>query len=188
MTAPHPTAGRAAARLPAPPAFVVPMTMDLDIDGQPVRVAPATVSQLAQIMADAADLFDIARSLQPERLARLQAGQPSPEDLDVLLTLLQDKGDLAVGLVATLLNQGPDWVGALLPDRFAYLFAAAVMVNADFFSQCPAAFAAAGQLLGAATATVRAVRPPPGPVPPPIPMPPLPGEPPAPTGPASSPP
>ena len=73
MTAPIPTAGRAASRLPAPPAFVVPMTMDLDIDGQPVRVAPATVSQLAQIMADAADLFDIARSLQPERLARLQA-------------------------------------------------------------------------------------------------------------------
>lgn len=150
------TAAPGGRQLPANPTFITPLTASFEVpkpgtsESYTVAIGPATVSQLAAVMAESADLLDIVRAITPDRRERFMAGAPSVEDLDVMLTLLQDQGDMAIRVVSTLSCISADHVGALLPDRFAWLFALVVMVNADFFSRSPAAFAAAGQLLAQA--------------------------------------
>lgn len=165
----------AALPFPPAPAFVAGLRVPCELPVFPhddagtteqVPIEPANMGQLVQLLAHAGDLLDVVAGLQPERAARLQAGQPSFEDLDVLLTLLQDKGPVAIDLVAIASGIAVERVKSLAPDRFAWLFGVVVMVNADFFSRSRGAFAAAGALFAQARGTMR----------------------PPPTGPASSPP
>jgi len=135
---------------PTAPAFVQAAVMMVPMDGEDVVVTAASVSQIAALMSHAAALFDAWAAMQPERRKRFAEGAPTAEDLDVLLHLLEDKQGLPAELLATLLGRDVAWVGALLPDRFAYLFACAVGVNADFFSRAGGVFSAAGAVLASA--------------------------------------
>ena len=147
------------ASLPAAPAFVQGLVAPFELpdaadpeggEVQHITIGPANMGQLARLMGHSGDLLDVVTALQPERAQRLANGQPTIQDLDVLLTLLQDKGELALDLVSIAAGIERDLVEALAPDRFAWLFGLVVMVNADFFSRSRGAFAAAGALFARA--------------------------------------
>lgn len=135
---------------PTMPAFVEAASITVPVDGEDVLVTAASVTQIAALMGHSVDLFEAWSALQPERRKRFSEGAPTVDDLDVLLHLLEGKEELPAKLLATLLNRPAEWVGALLPDRFAYLFACAVGINADFFSRMGGVMGAAGAVLAAA--------------------------------------
>lgn len=136
--------------LPNLPAFIKSLEFTVPVDELPVTVSALGVAEIAQIMAIAAPVMDKLMLLSEETLARLEVGSPNMGDLVELMELLNSHGDAAVDLVAIGCRQPRDWAGKLLPDRFTYLFALVVMVNADFFSRARPVFSAAGALLGQA--------------------------------------
>lgn len=130
-----------------PPAFVVPQILAFTIDEVPITVAPLGVAKIAEAMALCAPVLDELMDLRDDTLKRLEGGAPDMDDLHDMLQIVQKHGQAGIELVALGVDQPRAWVAPLLPDRFAYLFSAVVMVNADFFSRARHVFSAAGALL-----------------------------------------
>lgn len=138
--------------LPVLPAFISPLQITVPVDQVDVLITALGIAQIAEVLHVASPVLDGLFTLDDETLARLEAGAPNMADMLDLLHLFDEHQDAALRLVALGTRQSGAWVGELLPDRFAYLFACVVMVNADFFSRARPVFRAAGEVLSAAKA------------------------------------
>jgi hypothetical protein len=140
------------------PSFITPLTITFPMDGEEVTVKACSVAQLGAMLQLLKPVLPELQALPPEMLDRLVGDEgPSQADILVLLELMADHAALPAKLVAEGMGWPTDRVQALLPDRFAYLFAVLVQVNADFFGRAlPVLFGAAGKfsaLLPAAAPT-----------------------------------
>ena len=136
------------------PSFVVPLSITFPLDQpgfeDPVTVTAATVEQLARMLNLALPLLQDLMGLGQDMLDRLVSPEgPTQADVVELLELLAMRPALATGLVSVATGYTTTQVGLLLPDRFAYLFAVVLQVNADFFGRALPALAAAGGKLKA---------------------------------------
>jgi hypothetical protein len=144
------------------PAFAAPLEVPLDLGTLQITVRPANVGQIARMVSVAAPAVDALMALPPSLVQALQHGELSADHIAELFELLAKHPNKLAELVATACGLKLDEVQALLPDRFAYLFAVVVAVNADFFSRATGALQAAGRVLGQLQA---ASGPTPGPAP-----------------------
>lgn len=134
----------------ATPNFAVPAEVPLDLGTLQLTVRPASVQQIARLLTTAAPMVKQLLLLDDELLGRLRSEEgPTVEDVGDLFNLLSREPDRLIELVAVATGAEVAAIGALPPDRFAYLFAVVVQVNADFFFSATPAFAAAGSLLKA---------------------------------------
>ena len=123
--------------------FVAPEALPFKDGELDLLVGPATVKQCFAALRVARVLVDELLQMPADMAQRLQAGQPEPDDVAWLFDLVCEHGELACQLVTALTPLQADQVGQLLPDRFAYLFALLVHVNADFFGRAAPTLAAA---------------------------------------------
>lgn len=134
------------------PAFIAPLSITFPIDGpdaapQDVTVTAANVGQLGRMLTLLAPVLHELMLLPPDMMGRLvsDAG-PTHGDVLELLELVSKQPDLAVQMVSIGTGLQTSYLAQLLPDRFAYLFAVVVQVNADFFARArPGLLAAAGK-------------------------------------------
>lgn len=133
--------------------FAAPLEITFELDGHELTVRPASVAQLARMLRQARPLLDDLMALDPAIYARAQAGEDlAPDDVLQMLELLSDHDDMPLQLVAIATGMKADAVGAMLPDRFAYLFSLVVQVNADFFFKALPVLTYAGSAMKAAVA------------------------------------
>ncbi|MDO9094435.1 MAG: hypothetical protein Q7U99_17580 [Rubrivivax sp.] len=140
------------------PAFITPLSITFPMDGRDMTVSAANVATLAAMMDTVAPVLEELVLLPAEMLARLTGDTgPTKADLVDLLQLLQRKAgaQAAIELVALGVGMPEAEAGHLLPDRFAYLFALVLQVNADFFGR-------ALPVLAVAAAKLQALAPAPG--------------------------
>lgn len=136
--------------------FVTPLEITFALEGADVTVRPAGVAQIARMLRVAAPLIDDLLVLDPGLAERCGAGAPLAEDVVQLFTLLAQHGDAAPALVAHATGLDEAVLGRMLPDRFAYLFALVVQVNADFFARALPVFRLAGAAMGSALGRAKA--------------------------------
>lgn len=141
-------------------AFIAPLELPFaypgDVGELVHTVRPCGMGQIARLLAKAGTLVDELLSLPAPMVGRLQAGDLQMADIAYLYQLISDRGELGIELVAIAAALPQARVDALLPDRFAYLFALVVQVNADFFGRGAPVFQAAGALLAKAWAAPKA--------------------------------
>jgi hypothetical protein len=141
--------------MPAAPDFVVPLEVPLPQVAEGLVVRPANVGQIARLMAVATPVVNMLMDLPPRLLDRMHAHegdeQLNADDIAELFDLLSRHPHKLLELVAIATALDMELVKGLPPDRFAYLFAVVVQVNADFFSRATPAFSAAGRVLQQAT-------------------------------------
>jgi hypothetical protein len=130
------------------PSFIQPLsvTFPLQQEGfdQPVTVTAANVAQLSRMLQLLLPMLQELMALQADTLDRLVSEEgPTHTDVLQLLDMLGEQPGLAAELVAVATGMPLPRVEQLLPDRFAYLFAVTLQVNADFFGRARPALAAA---------------------------------------------
>lgn len=135
-----------------PPSFVTPLTITFPMDGADVTITAASVAQLATLLTVAAPVLHELSALPPDMLDRL-VSEEGPTEADIV-ELLRTLADLdAFNVAAKFVEMGAamsaDEVRSLLPDRFSYLFAVTLQVNADFFARALPVLREAAQKLGA---------------------------------------
>lgn len=139
----------------AAPDFVAPVEVPLPQVADGLVVRPANVGQIARLMVVAAPVVSMLVDLPPRLLDRMHARegdeQMTADDVAELFELLSRHPHKLLEMVAIATGLEMDAVKALAPDRFAFLFAVVVQVNADFFSRATPAFSAAGRVLQQAT-------------------------------------
>lgn len=119
--------------------------LGFELDGQALTVRAADMAQILAMLDQAKPLIDEAVLMMPDLFERLQAGaKPTVGDVLDLLDMARKHGRAALELVAIATPMPLAEVERLLPDRFAYLFAVIVQVNADFFAAALPALRAAG--------------------------------------------
>lgn len=120
------------------PAFITPLTITFPVDGRDITITAGSVTVLASMMDAVAPILEELSLLPADVLARL-TGDEGPTRADVLdlLQLVQRKAgaQAAIELVALGAGMPAADAGKLLPDRFAYIFAVVLQVNADFFAR-----------------------------------------------------
>lgn len=130
------------------PVWAAPSEVPLELGPLQVTVRPCDVGQITRMVAVAAPAVDALMALPVGLLDRLQQPeQLAADDLAELFELLSKHPAKLAELVAIATRLRVDEVQALLPDRYAFLFAVVVVVNADFFSRATPAFEAAGRVL-----------------------------------------
>lgn len=151
------------------PEFVAPAEVPLPGVAPGLVVRPADVGQIARLLAVAAPLVTTLLELPDGLVQRLQGSGLPPIERDVegdsadasdaldsgptmadildLFEVLSRHPYKLIEMVAIATRLDRAVVEALAPDRFAFLFAVVVQVNADFFSRATPAFAAAGRVL-----------------------------------------
>lgn len=146
------TAGGVSAVAPVAPDFVAPLEVPLPQVAAELVVRPASVGQIARLMTVAAPVVTLLVELPPRLLDKVQAAELDAEDMAELFELLSRHPHKLLEMVAIATGLDRAAVEALAPDRFAFLFAVVVQVNADFFSRATPAFSAAGRVLKQLTA------------------------------------
>lgn len=134
------------------PSFVTPLTITFPMDGRDVTITAASVAQLATLLTVAAPVLHELAALPPDMLDRLVSEEgPTEADIVELLRTLADLDafNVAAKFVELGAGMGSDDVRNLLPDRFSYLFAVTLQVNADFFARALPVLREAAQKLGA---------------------------------------
>lgn len=129
------------------PQFIAALSVTFPMDGHDVTVVAANVGQLGRMLDLLSPVLADLVLLPPDMLDRMVGDQgPTHGDvLEILETVSKHEG-LATQLVAVGMGWPHERVAQLLPDRFAYLFAVLVQVNADFFVRArPVLTAAAGK-------------------------------------------
>ncbi len=138
------------------PEFVAPVEVPLPDVHPGLVVRPASVGQIARLLAVAGPVVSLVMTLPPGLMDRLHAQEGdepmTADDVAELFELLSDQPHKLVEMVAIATGLERAAVEALAPDRFAFLFAVVVQVNADFFSRATQVFAAAGRVLEQARA------------------------------------
>ena len=135
------------------PSFITPLTITFPMDGQDVTVTANSTGQLGSMLEVLKPMLPELQSLPAETIERLFSGDgPNTTDVLLLLDLLADHHELPQRMVAIAMGWPYEKVAGLLPDRFGYLFALVMQVNADFFGRALPA------LLGAAV-KFRALQP-----------------------------
>lgn len=133
------------------PEFVAPVEVPLDAIAPGLVVRPANVGQIARLLAVAGPVVSTLMALPPGLVERLQGGpdaEPATaEDMAELFELLSRHPHKLIEMVAIATGLERVVVEAMPVDRYAFLFAVVVQVNADFFSRATPAFAAAGRVL-----------------------------------------
>lgn len=131
------------------PEFVAPLEVPLPQIAPGLVVRPASVGQIARLLAVAAPVVTTLMALPPGLIDRLQDGEQGTtlDDIAELFELLARHPHKLIEMVATATALDRPAVEALPPDQFAFLFAVVVQVNADFFSRATPAFSAAGRVL-----------------------------------------
>jgi hypothetical protein len=133
------------------PAFLAPVEVPLPLGELSLVVRPANVGQIARLLTVAAPVVGSLMALPPGFIDRLAGDEPTTaDDVAELFELLSRHPHKLIELVAIATGQDVATVAALPPDKFAYLFAVVVQVNADFFVRATPVFAAAGRVLRAA--------------------------------------
>lgn len=134
------------------PSFVTPLTVTFPMDGRDVTITAANVAQLATLLTVAAPVLHDLAALPPDMLDRLVSAEgPTEADIVELLRTLSELEAFSVAAKFVELGAGlaADDVRNLLPDRFSYLFAVTLQVNADFFARALPVLREAAQKLGA---------------------------------------
>jgi hypothetical protein len=133
------------------PEFVAPVEVPLDAIAPGLVVRPANVGQIARLLAVAGPVVSTLMALPPGLIDRLHAQEgdepATADDMAELFELLSRHPAKLIEMVAIATGLDRAVVEALAPDRYAFLFAVVVQVNADFFSRATPAFAAAGRVL-----------------------------------------
>lgn len=133
------------------PEFVAPIEVPLPQIAPDLVVRPANVGQIARLLSVAAPVVSMLMALPPSLIDRLQAQDGEDgitvDDIAELFELLSKHPHKLIEMVAIATGLERAAVEALAPDRYAFLFAVVVQVNADFFSRATQAFAAAGRVL-----------------------------------------
>lgn len=133
------------------PQFVAPIEVPLPDVAPGLVVRPANVGQIARLLTVAGPVVTTLMALPPGLIDRLQAKegdeQATMDDIVELFELLSQHPHKLLEMVAIATGMPREAVEALAPDRYAYLVAVVVQVNADFFSRATPAFAAAGRVL-----------------------------------------
>ena len=138
---------------PQPLPFTLP---DLTGNGeQTVEIGPANIAQITRMLRLAKPLVDDIAVLSPELIDRAVAGAPTNDDIARVLELVCERAEMAAELASAATGIALPRVQALLPDRFVYLLALVVQVNADFFGRSAAAWSAAKGLLQGAVNKAR---------------------------------
>ena len=134
-----------------PVEFITALELEFNSSTLVLVVKPASMGALLKVLGTARPIADEVMGLPEAMLQRLKAGTPDTADIAWLYELLADRGDLAIDLVSILTGAKRELVEQVLPDRFVYLFALVVQVNADFFARAPGVFKAAmARMQGAA--------------------------------------
>ena len=115
-----------------------------------LQIGPANIAQIARMLRLAKPLIDEIVLLPPEMLDRAVDGNPTDDDIVHVLELVCDRAEMAAQLASAATGIDLARVEALLPDRFVYLLALVVQVNADFFGRSAGVWSAAKGLLQAA--------------------------------------
>lgn len=127
--------------------FVNPQRVPFPLDdgAEPVLIGPANMLAIAELLEAAPELVERLVKLAdvPGLAARFESGSYTASDVTTVMLAVADKGRDALELVSIATGIGFNQVAAMLPDRFAMLFALVVQVNADFFSQARPTFEAA---------------------------------------------
>jgi hypothetical protein len=132
------------------PEFVAPLSVTFPMDGEDVTISAANVGQLGRMLEALSPMLGDLMALGTDTLERLVSpAGPTHGDVLELLELLSERREVPVQLVTIATGWPVLKVEALLPDRFAYLFAVALQVNADFFGRALPVLQAAGQKLSA---------------------------------------
>lgn len=130
------------------PDFVAPLEVTLALGDRTLVVKPASVGQIARLLTVAAPVVQTLMNLPPQLVERLQAADgPGVQDVAELFELLARHPSKLIEMVAIATGIDEAEVAAMPADRFAFLFAVVVQVNADFFFRATPAFAAAGRVL-----------------------------------------
>lgn len=146
------------------PSFIAPLEVELQLDRTTLVVRPATVAQLGQLVvalkplvSAIVEVHDIITRRAAPAAAAPDAGDEAPaapplseQDILDIYAALSPYPDDMVRMVSILSGMKVDAVGALLPDRFVYLFAVLMQVNADFFARSAPVIGAARDVLGQA--------------------------------------
>lgn len=143
------------------PAFIVPLEVTLNLDQTTLVVKPASVKQLAQVLSVSRPAVRAVLEVRDVLARRRAAPAAADDELDMavagmvltsddvvdIYTALAQHPDALMDMVAILTGMPAAAVGALLPDRFVYLFATVLQVNVDFFFRAAPVFAAARRAL-----------------------------------------
>jgi hypothetical protein len=133
--------------------FAAPMALPFSLPGLTgvgetvVEIGPANIAQITRMLRLAKPLVDDIAVLSPELIDRAVDGAPTSDDIARVLELVCERAEMAAELVSAATGIELARVQALLPDRFVYLLALVVQVNADFFDRSAAAWSAAKGLL-----------------------------------------
>ena len=129
------------------PEFVAPLEVAVSLTDGDIIVRPMSVGQLARTLTVAQPLVATLMTLPEGMVQRLEAGLPTVHDVMDLFDTLSAHPHKLIELVSIATGLSLVQTAALAADRFAYLFAVVVQVNADFFSRATPVFAAAGRVL-----------------------------------------
>jgi hypothetical protein len=130
------------------PDFAAPLEVTLLLGDRTLVVKPASVGQIARLLTVAAPVVNTLMTLPPQLLDALRAeGGPGVPEVAELFELLSRHPSKLIEMVAIATELDLAEVSAMPPDRFTFLFAVVVQVNADFFFRATPAFAAAGRVL-----------------------------------------
>lgn len=122
------------------PTFTEPLTATVPLRSGAITVTTANMKQLLAVKASMLPALELIAREAPqffdEEQLRLMVAtrMVTANDIASLCVLLEHAG-VALDFVATLAPLPMKQVEELLPDEFAFLFAMAVQVNADFFVQ-----------------------------------------------------
>jgi hypothetical protein len=122
------------------PTFTDPLSVSVPLRGGAIVVQTANMKQLLLVKARLLPVLELVAREAPqffdEEQLRLMVETRSvtAKDIASLCVLLEHAG-VALEFVAALTPLSLDQVEQLMPDEFAYTFAMAVQVNADFFAQ-----------------------------------------------------
>lgn len=99
-------------------AAIAPAPERLRVGGETLTLTPLRVRVLPAVMA---------------ALAGVDAGLFDPDDALALATLMIERGEQLIDLVALLAGREPGWVSDLETEEFFALLIAVLQINADFF-------------------------------------------------------
>lgn len=116
--------------------FIEPLRIERVIEGNALVISPMTIAMLPKVLQHVEPLLgELGVLIATGVIDRLAVGEPTPDDLIDLATLLGHHGDAMLAAIALLARVDLAWVQDLLPDRAVSLAADVIRVNADFFGR-----------------------------------------------------
>lgn len=136
--------------------FITPLELPFTLpDGREVMVSAAPIQRLGLMLKHCRPMIDEIAAMPLPMLKRLQKGEPEADDISWLFELMSDRCDSLIELVSVGSAVPLALVQGMMPDRFMYLFALVVQVNADFFARAAPLLKAAFERLVEAAKPVR---------------------------------